>query len=1381
MFKFFYNLRSAVRQGLYNSRFPGKRDPGDDAVLRPGSTSSFDKLRTLLTRSRAGQALRLRFDSALRLRSGLAPRFYSGQVAVVLIVVIAVGLVLFAASVNYTLLSQSKTLTMKAAAASSSVMASQLASYGERLFREQLGGVDVRCFKSKGFSLLGIIVMVVIAVFAPEIVAFMGVEAGAVAGMVQTLRTAAIVGAIMEGASMMIAASAEPNLADMWNRMQNANLSQTGQFLERGIQAALQNSVTDQVKMPDLYDLDMDGLYGFEGNDPARPRDTISRFSLYNTKRFLNLPGTDTSFVENFLNALNELTLRGADGWGLWDPVYFPSSPAVGPAGVPTLTRAAGVPLSHPCFQFGSGTVPAECDICCQDFTDIGGVPAYCFPPGSGSNTGPDFVTQIGDAVSCAGRSPFRAGGNEYPLVYDPAYEDSTNNFFSFREQLGRDDEHHLYHTAPANPNWHGDPINGVQTLNAGLPDQGFFLKDNVGYYVAPGFANLDQWVFPNPPGVNPPQHPKLFPFLYKMKDWGPELALLNNYTDPDHCYMCDTRSGLTCTADYSPEIGQLDLRDPRAPNPLLTLATYSGGWCTDRVNKRGDMNQLADIGPNDPPLVSDNVTGLPADTYVPDDTCAINPALDDNSPLSQYVEPVGGVGWKAGWKAGADRYCSPTAPYDVDCPKHGVAGPTTTENAQCGQTIGGVSAAPPDQWVDDMLDEFIYGQLPAMFGLVATLEQQRRNIGLVALSKTAPDWYPPIGDLIEPPCPNPGNCPGSYTKAVRPGAMYVWREILQYYNSRIQTWLRPAPADVYVSSACQGPAASWCVPPQPGGAECAGVSAGEAATFDANTNGLRGDLYDVLQCLDWNANDPVLKFDGTPYQVGGVDQSGNAAKFELCATDCRQEHCENLPRSLVPSFYDGSQYDSGQPAYVYYPGSGDYLLFNTCLNSGTISECAANCALTTSVPSGPMPAGPPYDLPNFVYPDSVRIQDIDDWCAPGGGGVGAGAAPRPNSCDPVFTGGQTDLVCNASGLPGPNEDACRCSWAKSCGGFAGCSADTSYFDEVTAKAPPPNDSCADPVYLAVMQDSANEARIQVEKFKHRLQFLQGRFDEAMTLANTAALALDPANTTEGVLPTAIQRITDFLDGGDGFANINSPAERFIDAMSTQQQAMSGDLPAFAIYVWQDRDPERTNLAGEMRNEADPGRGYWHAVKVETRIPRRCDSGCVASDWPIVRSSQSGGGFLKGKTICYHLENRTGVVESRVIRFDQDKDLRGLVFPGGQQIWRSRSHHPLVSTPPGVTGGIRETCDSLIDPDLAGWIQAQGQPNSDLGAAFMLNRVPAFGSPAGTPERDYEDCWVAVHQWMLNHGVQSESCAEYYFAGNAVGFRVRFVPCGDWQ
>ncbi len=1264
-----------------------------------------------------------------KVASSLASR--SGQVAVILIVVIAIGLVFFAASINLTLVSQAKTLTMKAASVSASSTASFIASYGQKQFVETMRK-RVRYCKSSGGGLMGIltiIVMILIAVFAPEILAFLGgIEVAAVTPALSTgLSTAAAMGAVMEGASMLIAASIDPGISKMWNRMQNANLSMTGQVMERGVQTALQAVVTDQGKLPDLYDMDMDGLFGYpEGSNPKKdpPKDTIGRFSFYNTKRFLDLSGPDTKQIDDFLKALHQLVLKGDDGWGLWDPVFYPDN----------TTHVAGVSVTHPCY-LDSDHKPAECDYCCDNY-DSDSVPEEC--------------SGVGLRSTCSTRSPFNSPSSQYPYVYDFSYEDSTNSFMSLREQLGRDDEHHLYHANKDNSNWHSAPFPSQGQEAYSATDAGFYLKDAVGYYTSPYFTltNPDIWVSPNPPnppGVSPFKKPALFPFLYKMKDWGAALKDLSY--DSYQCHWCDSRSVYGCPGDLAltyPEIPRLSL----SLDPATLPYNKTQGWCVNKANKGGVK---------DPPVVADFVGGASSSLYVADNVCAV-PAPSPASDLTQYV---------GGWKRGADRYCSNKngVLYYLDCPKHGVIlPPSSNENPQCGQT----GAAAATSWPDDMVDAIIYG-MPELFDFERTLWRTRRpdGSGINSLATTFVEWYGVassgetmtngIADWIEPPCPSSSACPGSFTKLARPGTLWVWRMEFRWLNQQIQKWLVPSLGKEY-SGPFFGPDAAWCVPSFAAGNGSAPPA--EVITFDINNNGIRGDVADVIACLNWNVRD------FRTYTLPTLPARGNAEKFQRCFDSCGVETCQNLPRSLIPDFYDGTKFKSGNPANIFDQGNAtDRANFSACLTATTLAACKEKCD------SPPLPSGSPYDLPVFVDPNVTRINNIDSFC----------------TTNPTFNG-SSDLcnpraVLNCSSTSSKN--ACKCSWAGSCGGFVswGCS-DKTYFNAVTDALVTAKGSCSDTVYKKVIEDSAKEAKVQVTKFKKRLDFLQGRYDEAMALSNDITNPLFDSSKPDGILTTAIKKLTIFLDNDtpmdDTLASIDSPAERLIDARMKYIDKITGDLPSFGIYVWQDKDHSTANPLGEKRWGTE--NGYWHAVKVEARIPRRCTGDCIATEWPKVFSKTSGGGFLKKTKICYTLINLEGITKARVIRYDQDKDLRGLFFAGGRaKIWESRLSHPKETTAADPTS-IREVCKLLIDEDLRQWLWTVPEPGEDddrrhLGAAFMLNKVPNFDSDK--PEDiAYNNCWRKIHKDLLAHGIQSEACAQYYFAGD--GFRVKFVPCDRW-
>ena len=140
-------------------------------------------------------------------------------------------------------------------------------------------------------------------------------------------------------------------------------------------------------------------------------------------------------------------------------------------------------------------------------------------------------------------------------------------------------------------------------------------------------------------------------------------------------------------------------------------------------------------------------------------------------------------------------------------------------------------------------------------------------------------------------------------------------------------------------------------------------------------------------------------------------------------------------------------------------------------------------------------------------------------------------------------------------------------------------------------------------------------------------------------------------------------------------------------------------------------------------------------------------------------------------------------VKARVIRWDEESPASGFVtFPGGMQLWKLRLGHPDFTAVGATTNLVVNTptpCFDQVDPLL------QDTPWEE---AFMLNEPPVLDPilcVGGTPaEISYCQCWKKVHE-LLNFGVASDTCAEYYL-GNASSaynpvnaFRLRFVECDE--
>lgn len=1274
-----------------------------------------------------------------------------GQVAVILIFVIALGLIFFAATVNLSKVSFSKVLTNKAAYSAVSRLASTFASYGQALTQTYLGGNLEVCEDAVDF--FDVFIWAGVAgPFAEDIIEGGGNGSTEFDWLIGWLGTYQRLAEVPRAA------------VDMWNRAMGA-MSTSGRFVESGLQIALLNVVTDGVVIPDLWDMDIDTIFGMTGDVP---NDEFSRFAYYYSQRMKQIPVPDTAALQLFLDALTELWSRGDDNWALMDPLVCATN------------------LEHPCcrsdrYDVSTGQArldfPAECDPCCQPPGDRPACCDYAVGYDEDGNGTPD---NCGDPGSCTVRSLYYADNesspNNYRYVYKHFfYENSLNPFFSFRELLGRDDEHHRYHVRSSEPNTHFMIPSGRQYF----ADNEFVLQDATRYY-RQGVNTAGAPFFTYPPQVQDIGR-GIFPFFYKTQNpgWGVELNTLT-YTD-DQCHWCDPlgdgiAQGAPASCSGSPTAPYLPPEIPRLNLGVAALGTYSGGWCVDRVNT-GTY-----------PVVLDRVAAVPASLFAAPGDCA---------------EIAGG------WKSGADRFCSPIIttgptpgprfPYERGCEKHGYGTACTDAGGNsvdclCGEA--GAGAAAPNLftgymgWPDDNLDDIIYG-LPTFLNISSSLLGQ----GQGALTQTMPDWYPAIADWIEPSCaatppadpcnnntstsapacPEQPGCENTYTNLAREGVLRTWRRDLESFHGPIYGWVFPPAGSEYEGTSCTnsgGPVQDvWCVPPPTvtpnnyGINECAYVQPSEAATFDVNVNGTRGDLEDVVACLNWNANDVRTYVGGAP------PATGNAEKFQRCgdAATCSSETCSQLPRCLVPAFY------APWPPFVD-PSDLIFPLFVACRDSATVDLCSANC----SQPA-PLPSGPPYNLPPWDAPNLAQIAVFDatvaDFFA--------------NTCtiDPFAT----ITICDADNAGGPDLNcastpaevaACRCSWYNSCAGFpspAGCGGDATYYNAVATAASALGGACAQTgpgQFIDVVRQCEAESRIQVAKMRKRYYFLNNRLQEAMSMVNPA---LDASGNPMGILSGAIARLTAFLDNGTPWGTPgspnppytqDSPAENLIDDRIRRDTSSggSGDLPSVVVYVWQDDLLKKPRADGSYT-------GYWHAAKVEARIPRRCNDSCGVGGggdppWPTIRS------YLKGKwynrEICYSLENLYGMVKVRVIRYDEDQDPQNIFFPGGEKIWEARNYHPAAGK--GLFFNLDLNCLAYVDPD----IYALGDPYRN---AFMLNEVPADDNNDDLPDdTPYYRCWYDVHTKMLRFGVTAEACAQYTWGGGSggvggQGMRVKFVPC----
>ncbi len=1285
---------------------------------------------------------KMRFNKFLKLKTS------SGQVAIILILVVAISLIFYAAALNLGKISQVKTLTTIASNQSASQMASQMASYGQQVFEVQLGGATRVCgWTGLLVAVLTVIAVVIAIAFPPS--------AGYSASVLTGLYIALAVGA---GNLILQLTVVQPGITEMWNDIKNRTLSKNEIFIENGVQTGLAGTITDNKRVPDFEDLDRDGLFGLDSN--SKPLDTISRYAVYYTKRLKEATRSQQeAAILAFQNALNEFLFAGGDGWGLFDPPN------------PNASCAS-----------------SECNPCCvpEYKTDMDGALVY-------DSTGALIpLRPTGCPTDLAGARGICINGsdypdpNGYPWVYDPSLENRGNDFLSFRELMGRDDRHKDYHKNPADPN-------GKQ-LVAPFPAlpvdptllQRFVVKDTEGYY--------------SPPDTRQ----SIDPFFYKVSDWKVDLTglpetpftTLPNLYDPKRyeCHWCTVNRVVgvadECPVDQPAEILQLVL-----PNP--SGLSYNTTQCVDGT----DRNVLGN-----PPLAVDRVT-LPTGILAADNECAQD--AFDNLSL--------GLGF---WKRGADDFCSTAYPYGSNCDKHKSASGWCTgasgslENCECS------TSGKSESWPDGFLDDSYYG-IYDFFN--DTYDIRTQNINELAGNFVV--WYPTAAEWIEPPntpLPHPsvGYSGGNICYVCDSEQGYLWRgrDNIGTMMSRLADF-GGFGSNNYSGSLCDAtvdgdPGAVWCVPPvvpsnpenSYGLDECRSVTVSEAATFDTNSNGIRGDLEDVVACLTWNIDDTVTYADATIVR-------GDYEKFNKCATDCSIEHCSDLPRSLVPGV------NTAIPALA---------------GLGTLQACLGSCNDPVCSSMDPtLFAGNP-----TLVPDDPTLVDwsITGECNPTNWLPGVSAwydaislILNTDLCD-ATPGGWFDLIVQS--VPEAQVQAAKFRKRRDFlqgrlkelyGMIVPDNFDFTQLESCSSLCSNANCKAMDPVYFVSsgpFQTCLNFcSNAACNAMPNRSEFITAGLPDPATvnfdatecgatwipgnlwydtigtvLANDgeADPSLVDFNTTQcgtwgpgnsyydriqktGIFTRAYEKFNNFLtcDDADGNLIPDGPACRLIKARIENNDVDSG-LPYQAIYGWQ--------------TDAPPGRteGYWHIVRVDARAPGNCDGACldgtIASgdpNWPNVRTYTKNWGLER----CYEMADTEGMVKARVTRYDEDRDATRITFPNGVPIWDFRTQHPDRDTKDSFLTTLGEDCVGSMIPDPPVPLSVPCDPSTAqntctytyFNGAFLLNEFINSGDSQG--RRDNISCWRHVNS-LLTKGITSETCARYYFHGGGnSGMGIEFVPC----
>jgi len=311
---------------------------------------------------------------------------------------------------------------------------------------------------------------------------------------------------------------------------------------------------------------------------------------------------------------------------------------------------------------------------------------------------------------------------------------------------------------------------------------------------------------------------------------------------------------------------------------------------------------------------------------------------------------------------------------------------------------------------------------------------------------------------------------------------------------------------------------------------------------------------------------------------------------------------------------------------------------------------------------------------------------------------------------------------------------------------------------------------------------AAPEGANQLAKLKKRRDFLTARQTEI--------------NNLKTLFQSALTEFDKIITAGD----------KLIDERKKVEDNPDEPLPGFAIYGWQTAIPE---------GQSKLGRGRWHLVSVETRLPGRCGGNCGqqgnpggAGGKPIepplatVKTYTKKFLFLPIKR-CYSLGDAFGLhggcdsskeyaktnqcflggtTKVRVRRWDEDKDVL-LKFASGLDIWRFRFRNPGVLT---ALPNVNDLQDLTSPSPIC-------KPLDEGPGAFMLTWPPGDKVPGVTDTPEYAECWARANEIVL-HGVKTEVCAEYWWHGSDPpdfpsiglinserGFNLKFVDCqGAW-
>ncbi|MFC1510579.1 hypothetical protein ACFL49_02855 [Candidatus Omnitrophota bacterium] len=1299
--------------------------------------------------------------------TGQRLRENKGQIAIMLILAIAVLFIFYAMALNLGKVSDLKILVTRASTSAASVYSAQIGGMAESYFRTALGGRIRYCRSTSIWGAIFAFIVIIVATY---------VSAGKATGPVMKAMLAVAV--VMAAASLVMqVVVVQPGITSAWNKMMTETMTDVQRFLEVGLQTALTTVVTDQEKVPDWIDMDMDAQVASNEGDPE---DTVSRFSHYYTMRLLKSQPNLNSAIGIYLAEMTDLLYgevippdalyADTDNWGLYDP------------------PPCWDDRSNPCCYLERWNRPSECNSCCE--------------ARQLDSANDECVVGYGvDSASCERNSPFEG----FPNVYEPVFDNIFNNdyinnpadyYMSFRELVGRDDEHKEFIRDP-------DNINDYRQLrNTGALV--YRVEDTTGYQRNDIYDRIYPFGVGDYPGnlwdsgqgeVDLLRSKGVFPFLYKYQYWGLSLDDLGPEVNREHCHWYDTDiAPVAGCGDFSEwprelydfEGGSEHLKLPRDPAGLIcqknafvdnrtvvipdvppeysSLGACNPGIAPDKVvMKQHIWREAAGV-----PYVEagwsfiaqrDATDGYPNNGLVPGyiqsgGSCATympgvyKPWCHQESLKGFGSEPYEDA-QQGVWKKGVDRYCQGGDPYHAGCYPT-MPGEDPPRECICAETGcvdgGGAYQTDPFDMIAYDLNHFI----------LWARDQATKTAGDIFADYT--QWYVEAAEFMENTACYPVDQPVMEHGAVvtvpgmpgecyskcddeDPSLMRLIRPAINGILGRVQTWLTYNYSEENIDNV-------WCVPPDLA-VYREDASPEELASFGS------GDINSVWECLSWNAYDVVNS-------IGEVDVIGNDQKFDVCAD--------------VQSCLDHQTFCSGQgadfPRCVFSEFDDNFLaedIFLLSLSEDVIQEfedCLV-AIMSSAVPEdkAPVECTESCGAPEPVVYEEEELESVLN-CETVCSQLTLSDSRFQNLISSNYKGGEIRVVLESL------EPASVVMASETMECFIPCVVDYD-FDGIEIMG-----ECSSPCesqYEVIENRESNSCNPATEEGQEFYRFvvrglslakgsctqdIAGEWcPQGAGLENAGGLMTDADyndcyfdkngyNTAVSMCGVeAENQVAKFRIRANFLGRRIAEAEELVEILNN---AASGPSVAFplggplyryeqasdaliretknyyenvqvaelqpeVIYGWRDDPPEGSGAPAE-----------WHLVKAEGKIPTAMPYvSTYTKDW--------------GTTRCYELRNHTGQTKARVTRADQGK-VKAVAFPGGQKIWDFRTWKGAVPTA-NRWNNLNNCVGEGSGPSL--WV-AEG--------AFMLNTRG-------------QGCWNQADAILSDEGLSVTMCARYYITG----------------